>query len=44
MITLRPFARSDFDRLIGWVTSPQFLLQWAGPLFTYPLDAAQFDW
>jgi RimJ/RimL family protein N-acetyltransferase len=43
MITLRPFTRSDFDRLIGWVTSPQFLLQWAGPLFTYPLDAAQLE-
>jgi RimJ/RimL family protein N-acetyltransferase len=43
MITLRPFDRSDFARLIGWVASPAFLLQWAGPLFTYPLDTAQLE-
>jgi RimJ/RimL family protein N-acetyltransferase len=43
MIVLRPFERSDFARLIGWVDSPAFLLQWAGPLFTYPLDTAQLD-
>jgi RimJ/RimL family protein N-acetyltransferase len=43
MITLRPFERSDFARLIGWADSPAFLLQWAGPLFTYPLDTAQLD-
>jgi len=43
MITLRPFDRSDFARLIGWVASPAFLLQWAGPLFTYPLDTPQLE-
>ncbi len=43
MIALRPFDRSDFSRLIGWVTSPAFLLQWAGPLFTHPLDTEQLD-
>jgi RimJ/RimL family protein N-acetyltransferase len=43
MIVLRPFDRSDFARLIGWVASPAFLLQWAGPRFTYPLDAAQLE-
>ena len=43
MIALRPFERSDFARLIGWVGSPAFLLQWAGPVFTYPLDSAQLD-
>jgi RimJ/RimL family protein N-acetyltransferase len=43
MITLRPFDRSDFARLVGWVASPAFLLQWAGPLFTYPLDTAQLE-
>lgn len=43
MITLRPFDRSDFARLIGWVASPAFLLQWAGPLFTYPLDTVQLE-
>jgi RimJ/RimL family protein N-acetyltransferase len=40
---LRPFDRSDFARLLGWIESPDFLYQWAGPLFTYPLDEAQLD-
>jgi RimJ/RimL family protein N-acetyltransferase len=42
-LTLRRFGRADFARLIGWVESPAFLMQWAGPLFTYPLDAAQLE-
>lgn len=42
-LSLRPFDRSDFDRLIGWVESPEFLMQWAGPIFTYPLDAGQLE-
>jgi RimJ/RimL family protein N-acetyltransferase len=40
-IVLKPFDRLDFSRLIGWVKSPEFLLQWAGPIFEYPLDSAQ---
>lgn len=43
MIALRPFDRTDFATLIGWIPSPEFLLQWAGPQLTYPLDAAQLD-
>jgi RimJ/RimL family protein N-acetyltransferase len=43
MVELRPFGRSDFARLIGWVKSPEFLVQWAGPAFTFPLDAAQLE-
>jgi RimJ/RimL family protein N-acetyltransferase len=43
MITLRPFARADFARLIGWIPSAEFLLQWAGPAFTFPLDTVQLD-
>jgi RimJ/RimL family protein N-acetyltransferase len=42
-LTLRPFERADYAHLIGWVTSPDFLMQWAGPIFTFPLDAAQLD-
>jgi RimJ/RimL family protein N-acetyltransferase len=40
---LRPFDRSDFARLLGWVESPDFLFQWAGTLFNYPLDEAQLE-
>ena len=43
MLTLRPFSRTDFATLIGWIPSPEFLLQWAGPQFTFPLDVAQLD-
>ena len=42
-ITLKPFGRSDFSRLIAWVKSPAFLLQWAGPIFNYPLDNVQLE-
>ena len=42
-IELRPFERNDFARLIGWIKSPEFLLQWAGPNFSYPLNEAQLE-
>ncbi|HEX7065214.1 MAG TPA: GNAT family protein [Bacillales bacterium] len=41
MIELQPLEEKDFDRLIEWVESPEFLMQWAGPAFTYPLDKSQ---
>ena len=42
-LSLQPFERADFDRLISWVESPEFLMQWAGPIFTFPLDAGQLE-
>jgi len=42
-IELRPFERRDFSRLILWIESPEFLLQWAGPIFTFPLDEPQLE-
>ena len=42
-IELRDFDRGDFDRLIGWITSPVALSDWAAAFFTYPLDHAQLD-
>jgi RimJ/RimL family protein N-acetyltransferase len=43
MIELQPFTRSDFATLMGWIGSPEFLMQWAGPTFSYPLDEAQLE-
>jgi RimJ/RimL family protein N-acetyltransferase len=43
VLTLRPFDRSDFARLVAWAESAEFLMQWAGPIFTYPLDEAQLE-
>jgi RimJ/RimL family protein N-acetyltransferase len=40
---LKPFEKDDFSRLIGWVKTPEFLLQWAGPIFHFPLDESQLD-
>jgi RimJ/RimL family protein N-acetyltransferase len=42
-IRLEPFSEADFDRLIAWSPTAEFLLQWAGPLFTFPLDRAQLE-
>ncbi|PTX64354.1 RimJ/RimL family protein N-acetyltransferase [Melghirimyces profundicolus] len=41
MLTLRKLTTADFPRLIEWTDSPEFLLQWAGPRFHFPLDEAQ---
>ncbi len=42
-ITLQAFGREDFQRLIDWAVSPEFLLQWAGPIFRFPLDTPQLE-
>jgi RimJ/RimL family protein N-acetyltransferase len=42
-IELKPFEWIDVTRLISWIKSPEFLLQWAGPIFQYPLDEAQLE-
>lgn len=43
MVELKYFERSDFKQLIDWVDSPQFLLQWGGPAFEYPLTENQLE-
>ena len=41
MIELRYFEESDFQQLINWIDSPDFLLQWSGPNLKYPLNHEQ---
>ena len=43
MIKLEFFARRDFQDLIQWSGDEAFLLQWAGPQFTYPLTEEQLE-
>lgn len=43
MIELQRFEKSDFERLIGWIPDERFLIQWAGPLFRWPLDIEQLQ-
>ncbi len=40
-VELRPFDRSDFERLISWVATPQALGQWCAAFFRHPLDEEQ---
>lgn len=41
MLRLEKFSESDFDRLISWIHSEEELIQFAGPIFTYPLTHSQ---
>lgn len=43
MIALRPFTAEDVPVLLGWITSPEFLVQWGGSGFSWPLDAEQLE-
>ena len=43
MSELAPFTREDFGRLISWIPSEEFLMQWAGPSFVFPLDEVQLE-
>lgn len=40
-IQLQPFTEADIDRLIGWIPTAEFLLQWGGTGFKFPLDREQ---
>ncbi|OYD07284.1 GNAT family N-acetyltransferase [Paludifilum halophilum] len=41
MIRLKPLTPRDFPVLIRWTETPECLMQWAGPGFSYPLTEAQ---
>lgn len=43
MIQLLPFGPPDFDQLIAWISSNELLVQFAGPLFIYPLTHHQLE-
>lgn len=41
MISLERFTENDFDRFISWIKDEEELIQFAGPLFKYPLSYDQ---
>lgn len=44
MIELHPFTGTDIPILIGWVDSPEFMMQWSGPGgLSYPLTQEQLE-
>jgi len=40
-VSIRPYRDSDAPALLTWARSSDELLQWAGPIFTFPLDERQ---
>lgn len=43
MITLRPFTKQDMPSLSSWISSEEELVQFAGPVFHYPLSWEQLE-
>jgi RimJ/RimL family protein N-acetyltransferase len=43
LIKLEKFKISDVKDLISWTPSKEFLLQWAGPTYTFPLTENQLQ-
>ena len=40
-LSLQKFTPEDIPRLISWIPDADFLLQWAGPAYHFPLDEDQ---
>jgi RimJ/RimL family protein N-acetyltransferase len=41
MIRLERFTNQDFARFISWIDNEKFMYQFAGPIFTFPIDESQ---
>lgn len=41
MIELQPFLEADFDTFKSWIKSEEQLIQFAGPIFSYPISNKQ---
>lgn len=42
-ITLEYFTSQDIDRLIAWINNEKELIQFAGPIFQFPLTREQLE-
>jgi RimJ/RimL family protein N-acetyltransferase len=43
VIALKPFKIEDWKYLKKWISSESELIQFAGPIFTYPIDKKQVE-
>jgi RimJ/RimL family protein N-acetyltransferase len=43
MVKLEKFDKSDYDRLIGWIDSEELMIQFSGPVFSFPLTCEQLN-
>jgi RimJ/RimL family protein N-acetyltransferase len=41
MIELKHFTKEDIPQLISWIDTPEFLVQWSGTGFSFPLTNEQ---
>ena len=41
MIKLEPFTEQDFEQFKSWIANKEELLQFAGPIFDFPIDDKQ---
>jgi hypothetical protein len=42
-VTLHPFGRDDFSRLISWLPTEADLIDWCAAFFQYPLTYLQLE-
>ena len=43
MLKLELFTKEDYARLISWIENEEELIQFAGPVFTFPLTEKQLE-
>ncbi len=41
MIKLEPFEKANFHQLISWIDNEEYLMQFSGPAYTFPLTNQQ---
>ncbi len=44
MVRLEYFGPADFPQLIEWIDDEALLMNWAGSLFSFPLNNKSLDW
>ena len=42
-VVLKKFQPREYKKLISWIKSKEFMVQWAGPIFEYPLTEQQLN-
>lgn len=43
MIQLKKFTSEDYHILLSWIDNAETLMQFSGPVYTFPLDHTQLD-
>jgi RimJ/RimL family protein N-acetyltransferase len=43
MIRFEKFEKEDFSRLISWIPTEELMIQFSGPIFSFPITFEQLD-